>query len=1036
MTTMQGFRCWVAGSVARTVHSDIGTLPSSADAVFLAAHTPVTVRHNRGGGSEVIKADATGEEQIRAVLVGALTDGDQQERNTLIAVTGRSGTGKSHVVRWVNAQLDHDADAYHVLYVPRAVQTIRDLLRHIVGGLPDIGDENLTASIDAAVSNKSPQELRDRLLHEMILALRWKLEPRSAIEGESRAEQMSREERNSLLGVAPTGGVEREDGIADLLAMPLVSRALRQDDGVLARVVNSLLARTSRRDADQLFSESDLPLRTPGVRSELRGNPSLADLWNVIRNDPHPALRLLDEALAQASTEALGLRGGAGNDTLDTLFRRSRRRLRERGRQLVLLFEDLAQFGLIDGELYDQFALAPGEDMAPLRVVFAITHDRYRRLPETVATRINHEFVVEGEAMASTEGFVARYLNLVRVDRPDVEEAWARVKTSGERDQAWVRNACNTREEGLPCRFRDACHEAFGTVDVPGLGAVGRYPYNGPALRRAIEGQSRDTTPPTPREILDECVINTLTEAEAHLQRKTYPDRATWERFANDAPRGRAAVVGEQSGPEADRLYRALVLWGDEHPVHHTIAEAFDLPAVGSATKTGQESGDGPTDRRTIPAPVPSERESPLRSLFDWQNGKELNDNDIDHYRSLLMDMVQAQVDLDLDLFHTTSGHGKDLLNSVFNRTSFDFGQAARGRPPGDRVRFSLDPKESDDVKVLIAARWFRDNKHWVPKEGRWPWPDGYEPVDLKIRLESRLEGWAAEVREAFRRAARGRDVARAAVALRATALLAVGTDAELLHSLGGVLTGAGTTYGVASETWQGVEATARGMLNGPLTRQLVQEFAAVRQGTGAPQLVDAGALERAVEQTLDGPTGRLRELGASAFDAAPALTQQAQQLVEAVEGSCSALLVDVAAAVHDLADGLEQQPARAVALAASDTWRRAMDSSLTRGSWTEFADAVETLKQLAPSVPTNWRPAGERSAPDEALLIQSWARDARNGAGALAILRRGLATVLADTQRRGTLSGDVKELEDRVRDMLRRAEKCLTALEIHGGAV
>ncbi|MFC4145775.1 AAA family ATPase [Micromonospora mangrovi] len=131
-STMKGFRCWTNADVRQTVYSDIGALPIDAGAVFLAAHTPMVVSHRRG---EQLPGDGSDERQVLGALQAHIGDPD---RNTLIAVTGESGAGKSHVVRWVNAHLD-PSPRYHVLYVPRAVQTIRDLLRRIVAGLPGSG---------------------------------------------------------------------------------------------------------------------------------------------------------------------------------------------------------------------------------------------------------------------------------------------------------------------------------------------------------------------------------------------------------------------------------------------------------------------------------------------------------------------------------------------------------------------------------------------------------------------------------------------------------------------------------------------------------------------------------------------------------------------------------------------------------------------------------------------------------------------------------------------------------------------------------
>jgi hypothetical protein len=93
---MDRFTCWNPASVGETIFTDIGALSRSTDAVFLAAHTPARVMHLRGPEEPV--GTGGGEAQVLAAL---LADVGVYPSNTLIAVTGNSGTGKSHIVRWV-----------------------------------------------------------------------------------------------------------------------------------------------------------------------------------------------------------------------------------------------------------------------------------------------------------------------------------------------------------------------------------------------------------------------------------------------------------------------------------------------------------------------------------------------------------------------------------------------------------------------------------------------------------------------------------------------------------------------------------------------------------------------------------------------------------------------------------------------------------------------------------------------------------------------------------------------------------------------
>lgn len=1023
---MAGFRCWTAGAVRQTVFSDIGALPTDADAVFLAAHTPMTLHHRRGTELDDLGA---GERQVLEAIRRGIGDPD---RNTLIAVTGSSGTGKSHVVRWVHANLDPSED-YHVLYVPRVVQTIRELLRRIIDGLPGEGGQQILDRIDAAIGSASPAEVTDRLLEEVRHALTWTIDPRPVVDGETTDEQAAREERNDLLGDRDEQG-KRRNGLADLLALAPVNKALLRSDSCLDLVVRSFYEETSRRDG-QLdgFQREHLPLREPGIRRAAResGGRDLEDLWSVVVREPQPALDLLNEALTQAVRKTLGL-WTQDRESLDFLFRTARTNLRSDNKELVLLFEDLAQFGLVDGELYDQFTVQPGPDLAPLRVVFAITDGPFNKIPETVKTRITHQFVVDSAALPDRAAFVGRYLNMARLGRPGVEEARGQARHRDVSD--WLPNACDTRENGQPCRVRDECHAGFGTVEVAGVGAVGLYPYNAAALGRAVA--PRDTT----RAVVDVCVFDVLVEADGHLDRHSYPHERVWEQFDHHVEKSKDALLEGRSGAEADRLYRALVLWGDESPtLPAPAANAFALPAVSTSpppTVSPATPQVGVPDAGARTGRTPERQASPLPQLFGWRNGEQLPDDHATFYRNTLFRLVHSRLDLDLDLFHTANGDGNEILARLFNMTSFDLGHDAHGRVIGsDGVRFELG-RNASDVEVMAGARWFAEHGHWVPEQGRWDWPDLYMPTGLMLSLEDRLDRWAEQVRCAFRERVRGREVAGAVLGLRAVALVAAGVSPAGVRELGAVLGPAPVASAPPIPEWEVATVAARSVLGRIDASSYLAQFAAVRQGdTGDPQLLDIAALAGVTELAVLAPVGFLRTVVDDMRDLVPVVAKSALDLADAVEAAADRLLDTVDSAVRLLGAKLEGHPPRSVAAALLEVGKRAKDNGLLRpNSWVEFTDQVEILRTLPEDLPLDWRrPDGATgsAATDEALAVQHWARSAVAGAHAVEALHHSMTETADWCRQRGQMMGDVARLEVDVRQRLDRVENGLRVLSV-----
>ncbi|ONI83417.1 hypothetical protein ALI22I_33425 [Saccharothrix sp. ALI-22-I] len=1000
--SMKTFRCWTAESVRQTVFSDIGAMPTDTDAVFMAAHTPMVLEHLRG--SEIRDGD-TGERRVLNALLATMGD---NSRNTLIAITGASGAGKSHVVRWVHANLDREDDRYHVLYVPRAVQTIRQLLKRIVEGLPGGGGTELMERVDAAVGKTTPGELRDRLLAEIRLVLTWTLEPAPARPGEDKHEAQAREMRTSLLGLADEQG-KRRNGLADLLELPPVNQALLRPGGLLDRFTGSVYEETSSRDDQQEgFTRDDLPLREARMRRALADNRELRDLWNVIELAPDSAMQLLNEALAQAAPRALGFRGHNG-ETLASLFHRSRQILRSENKELVLLFEDLVQFGLIDGELYDQFTIQPGDDMAPLRVVFAVTNGAFDRLHETVTTRITHRFAVTPNATTDREQFIGRYLNLVRVGRPDVEKAWA----EADRDGSWMRNACDTLEDGNPCRFRDKCHAGFGAVDIAGLGRVGLYPYNDVALTRALKGQGES---PTPREVLDVCVTQELIEADARIEDGTYPHEGVRERFDFTVQRAKEMVLRGRSGEQAERLYRALVLWGDERELPPAVAEAFSIqPTSGSvisAPALAQPGRQGGTPKAEAPTASPAV--NPLLPLYQWQNGEELPGRDADQYRSILYKLVSERLDLDQDLFHTAgNGTGGTLLKKLFRSYSFVI-EDSRGRiPSGTNVRFDLT-RDPEDVRAMIAAKWFDDHSRWNAQDADWV-PEDYDLVDLMLTLEDRLDRWAAEVRRRFLEQVGEREVVRAAIGLRAVALLALGTIPDRLKSTNSVLTGK-PKVGDALPGWAEVDRTARDVLNAVSAADLIANFAAVRQGdTGGPKLIDAIGLKFDLRTVVKRPVEYLRGLESSAAEGNADVANWAKKLANAVEKAASARSPELTEAVDYISTELHGYAPKDVADSAREVARAARDHGLFRpgDGFESFMEAATVVEQIPSSLPRRWPEDDDRSPADQVLAAQGWASAAINGAKALTQLKNNMEATRAECARNDATAED---LEARIR--------------------
>src|SRR4051812_34571084 len=110
-TSYAGYLCWER-QAARTVIDPIEAV-SRSDAAFLATHRPARIR------------------QVDAVSRRARTEGLVDEARvlrdfmapadlTLRPIIGDSGSGKSHLIRWLEARIDANDPRYAVVKVPKA----------------------------------------------------------------------------------------------------------------------------------------------------------------------------------------------------------------------------------------------------------------------------------------------------------------------------------------------------------------------------------------------------------------------------------------------------------------------------------------------------------------------------------------------------------------------------------------------------------------------------------------------------------------------------------------------------------------------------------------------------------------------------------------------------------------------------------------------------------------------------------------------------------------------------------------------------
>lgn len=605
MTDMRQYVCWTDTAVRAATPRDAASLEPGH---FQAVHHPLKLQQRPLGtpnGGRWVE-----ETEILRVLEGPL----RPDGYLLVPIVGGSGTGKSHLVRWV-WERTQDHERWESRYLAKNRTSIRNVIETVIEGLegPAI-DAAREALLSAPAQKESEHVLAQRLLDELALITSAESAADASI-ATPRAAQMVAKLRREL---------------PDILHDPVVRRRLTDDGAVIPRLVG--LAIRGRSDGDGLdnnaicVTDDDLPLEFADIGEASEGARNLLGKLALFSNLRSTAVDLLNEALPSAVKRVFV------SDQVDLIaaLREVRRELLASGKELVLFIEDLTVLHGVEREFLDAIiepARSSDGYLCPLRVLFAVTAGHFRGL-ETVRTRCDDSYRLDAsygpDGVRHTEAmsFLGRYLNACRLDPAEIEYLWA-----NRHGDAWMPNACDR------CDYQVHCHETFGQSEE----GYGLYPYNPSAVDRFVSSLSSNRF--DPREVVRELVNRFLIVAATDLQLGDFPSD------------GLVGPFNEQSEP-LDPLYQSKLrskrpvdfarvvntirYWsGSSTGVGDATLTAFGLDALGelegSSTPTvvtTNEVVDGPRGRNTDrnEAAHVSQLRSPWSRIFvdltKWANNQ------------------------------------------------------------------------------------------------------------------------------------------------------------------------------------------------------------------------------------------------------------------------------------------------------------------------------------------------------------------------------------------------------------------------------
>ena len=450
---MREYLCWAPAGVHDVINTEAEAV---SPAIFKAVHTASALKVAGPIGTrfqDLLPENYTNLSQEE--LLGEFLRPDASYRR--MAVFGRSGSGKSHLIHWLKLQIPSTKDRL-VVVVPKAGTSLRSILEMLITELPPERQtgfrEALNRTGEAIATRKGQKE---RLLNEIAYAL-----------GE--------------LAPSPDGG--DKDLQRELIKeLPYLFQDVHfrekhfyQDGNIVSELVDHVFAApTAYRPAEQRrsFTEADLPIDPLDFReAAVLAQNALRYLY-TLPEAARVAVSLIERCLDVAIGRTLSFTG----DRLVSLMEELRRHLQSQDRELVLLIEDFARVQGLDRALL-QAMIVQGDDtnkLCKLRWAIAVTKGFFEQVVDTVYTRVTHFVNMDRSAgrrggdkmdpLALAE-FAGPYLNAVQLGAPALE-AW-----EYDTPDKPLSNACTG------CGQQPVCHETFG-VSPQGHGL---YPFTSRAL--------------------------------------------------------------------------------------------------------------------------------------------------------------------------------------------------------------------------------------------------------------------------------------------------------------------------------------------------------------------------------------------------------------------------------------------------------------------------------------------------------------------------------------------------------------------------
>ncbi len=674
---------------------------ASEDSYFMATHMPFSNLEVIHGGHVTAPDTLMNEEEVYKELVW-----NPDNVHRLLIVRGDNGTGKSHLIRYLKARFENDADRYNseteqIIFLRRLNNSIRgafsQLLDQKVIKDPDV-KEKLQKFV-ASTDSKDEEAFKTDIYHAYAALV------------------MNDKEGDIYKPVICKN-------IAQFLYDSRVQEHLFREGGAISRCYQFITGPNDKvLNGNVVFKEADFTLDRKALKDIVHmGSAEARDFANSIKVDKDEVAKLV-RYLNRFTPLVIQKCADISSESAKTVFEQLRRELKKQSKNLTLFIEDFTGFTGIDSELITVLSTEHGgiyEDLCRVTAIIGITDGYYNQFKDNFKDRVTYQINVTERSYGNINflsEMAARYLNTIFCETNDIRK--------------WFTDGAKHADLPIslftaPCPW-DMVHINEKKVTL--------YPFN----RKSLSGLYDKLSVKTPRMFL----LQIRDQLKAYFDGKeygdnwTFPSRTTLEDNIQMKNAAHSSNIDRQdtlSTNDKVRLKCALEIWGDgsghrvqKHDgiyIGDTNKEFFEDIGLGAFTGIGEirnedetESSDESaksnvqhTENHVIADPAASRRQRDLKArredIQKWlENGSELQFSP--DYRKWLLGFIKDAINWQAE------GISPYIAASKLPDQSIIFIEGQSGGALKDKALLILD-KSIETKDVLLALCEYEYAEGWL----------------------------------------------------------------------------------------------------------------------------------------------------------------------------------------------------------------------------------------------------------------------------------------------------------------------------------